>query len=555
MDGEGLDPYLADWQKRAAVAEQLGVRAVAGKTFQQKLAERAIKKTASTRGFKKAGTVAVYGMEKIPLHQYRFMPTALIDRIHTDGYYVSDTRDQAKLASVVTDADSEGIGLCNPVGPGLYKVYMSDGSFRECFLLEKCNPRYPEETGYYVLDKETKHGRSCDVRELWVAGPSSDPKWLAKIPASNATIKDSAEHRWDRHDGVDSLLITPAGIAWQSDFLEADDHAYFDEAQECPVHCTSSSVLGFRRMCDPGDDRYRDGIPVICHKDTILRRYKQPSGGDRLQFGTRQLWLARLMEHTVPISIQKVQRAFSEYAIDDELPEVKSAALESLMSGHHLAQETAEQLLKEADAAFPRNIRRYREKLAFSGPMPLDKYSVTWPKKEMGTDGVTGLSVEQELETEEPVEALRATKVPDERMTWPGMPDAETNSSMGTPVPNAGDLSLASQAAQSGQKDFVSSQMLLSLLREIDHDDIIPKYVNTFEKACDTLGRLYMQLLWRTDAFEERFGKTQLKEFKEMLVNLFQQMGDFICYLRQRDIRPAPVLSLGATNINEEQSA
>ena len=553
MDGEGLDPYLADWQKRAAVAEQLGVHTSAGKTLQQKLAERVAGKTASPKSFTKEGTVAVYEMEKIPLHQFRFMPTALIDRIHRDGYYVSDTRDQAKLASVVTDADSEGIGLCNPVGPGLYKVSMSDGTFREYFLFQKCNPRYPEETGYYVLDKETKHGRFCDGKEIWVAGPSHDPKWLQKIPASNAKIKESADHQWERHDGVDSLLITPAGIAWESNFLAAGDHAYYDETQECPVHCTSSSVLGFRRMCDPGEDRYKEGIPVVCHKDTILRRYKQSRGGDRLQFGTRQLWLARLMEHTVPVSIQKVQRAFSEYAIDDELPEAKSAALESLMTRHHLAWETAEKLLKEADAVFPRTVRRYREKLAFSGPMPLDKFSVTWPKKETGTDGVTGLSVEQDLETEEPVEALRATKVPDERMTWPGMPDAETNSSMGTPAPNAGDLSLASQAAQSGQKDFVSSQMLLSLLREIDNDDLIPKYVNTFEKACDTLGRLYMQLLWRTDAFEERFGKTQLKEFKEMLVNLFGQMGDFICYLRQRDIRPAPVLSLGATNISEEQ--
>jgi hypothetical protein len=554
MDGESLEPYLSDWQKRAAVAERLGVRATRPKTLQQKLAERTPKKTASVKqNYVKEGKVAVYEIEKIPAHQFRFMPTELIDRIHRDGYYVTDTHDQAKLASVVIDANSEDIGLCNPVGPGLYKVYMSDGTFRECFLFEKCNPRYPEETGYFVLDKETRHGRFCDVKEIWVAGPSSDPKWQEKIPASNARIKESADHSWERHDGVWSLLITPAGIAWESNFLEAGEHAYYDESQESPVHCTSSSILGFRRMCEPGEDRYREGIPVICHKDTILRRYKQPRGEDRLQFGTRQLWLARLMENTVPVSIQKVQRAFSEYAIDDEMPEAKSAALESLMARHHLSLETAEMLLKEADTAFPRNILRYREKVAFSGPVPLDKFSVTWPKKETGTDGVTGLSVEQDLETEEPVEALRATKIPDERMMWPGMPDAETNSSMNTPVPNANDMSLASQAAQAGQKDFVSSQMLLSLLREIDNDDIIPKYVNTFEKACDTLGRLYMQLLWRTDTFEERFGKTQLKEFKEMLVSLFQQMGDFICYLRQRDIRPAPVLSLGATNISEEQ--
>ena len=259
------------------------------------------------------------------------------------------------------------------------------------------------------------------------------------------------------------------------------------------------------------------------------------------------------MEGTLPVYVRKSHRALSEYAIDDEVPKSKSAALETLMVKHHISQDTAEALLQEADAAFPRSVSRLREKVAFSGLMPRDKYSVTFPEKDRSSDGVTGLPMEQQLETEEPVEALRATKVPDDRMLWPGTPDAWTNSSGTPPEPNTGDMSIASQAAQAGQKDFVSSQMLLSLLREIDNDNIIPKYITTFEKACDMLGRLYMQLFWRTDAFEERFGKTQLKEFKEMLINLFQQMGDFICYLRQRDIRPAPVLSLGATTINEEE--
>jgi hypothetical protein len=86
--------------------------------------------------------------------------------------------------------------------------------------------------------------------------------------------------------------------------------------------------------------------------------------------------------------------------------------------------------------------------------------------------------------------------------------------------------------------------MLMSLLREVDDDGIITKYITVFEKACDALGRLYMQVLWRVDAFEERFGEIQLKEFKEMLLELFQRLGDFICYLRQRDVRPESRLAL-----------
>jgi hypothetical protein len=549
MDGASLDPFLNDWQKRAAVARQLGVVASAPKSLQQKLQDRFPQKTAAIR---KEGTVAVYGVDRIPAHQFRFMPTALIDRIHQDGYYVADARDQTKLASIVIDANSENIGLCNPVGPGRSKVYMADGTFQECFLFQEDRPGRSIDPRFIVVNKKTGCARTFPTREIWVSGPSSDPKWIDKIPESTAELRTGKDYDlWDRHRNVLSLLITPAGIAWVGKFVENGD-TFYEEDDGTTVNCTSHSLHGFKPMCAPGEDRYGcevnpQSIPVICHQGTILRRYKDPdrwhrgqSDDEIMQLGTRQLWMARLMENTTPIRVRKVERAFSEYAIDDEMPKVKSAALETLMVKHNLSLGNADALIKEADIAFPRNITRYREKTAFSGEMPRDKYSVTFPQKETTTDGVTGLQIEQDLQTEEQVEALRATKVPDERMTWPGMPDAETNQSMGSPpAPNASDINLASQAAQSGQKDFVSSQMLLSLLREIDNDDIIPKYINTFEKSCDMLGRLYMQLLWRTDAFEERFGKTQLKEFKEMLVNLFQQMGDFICYLRQRDIRPA----------------
>jgi hypothetical protein len=127
---------------------------------------------------------------------------------------------------------------------------------------------------------------------------------------------------------------------------------------------------------------------------------------------------------------------------------------------------------------------------------------------------------------------------------------AKMDGGLMAPEPNTRDMELANQASQMGRQEFVSSQMLMSLLREVDSEDLIHKYVSVIEKAMDAYARLRMQLLWRTDTFEERFGKSQLTEFDEMLVNLFQQTGDFVCYLRQRDVRPAPVLSLGSSSID-----
>lgn len=552
-DGEGTEAYRRDWEKRAELADRLGVRASAPKSLAQRLTDRIPKQNPAV----KVASVSVRDVESIPDHRFRFMSTALVDRIHRDGYYVTDTRDRSKLAAIIDDQNDRG--LSNPVGPGLYKVFMADGTFRDCFVLYRDDPTQSDEqdSHWIVLDKETKKNRTVELTEIWTTSRDPDSDWPAKLPAGNGSLNEKADYEYERHEGITSYLITPAGHAWEGRFLEEGDGAFFEEGSEVPVSLSSHSLKGFRTLVSNGSDDYSRSSrsPVIAPKDTILRRYQDDRGSGRpLTLGSRQLWTAMLMEGTLPVTVQKQQRAFAEYAIDGRSPRVKSAALETLMVAHHLSRETAEHLLREADTAYPRGITRLREKVAFSGKVPDDKLSVTFPRKERGMHEITGLEIEQDLDTAEPVESLRATKIPDEREMWPGLPDSETNSSGGPPAPNQSDMNLAAQAARSGQKDFVNTQMLMSLLREIDSDIDISKYATTLEKACDTVARLYMQLLWRIDAFEERFGRTQLKEFREMLVSLFQQLGDFICYLRQRDIRPSPVLSLGATNINEEQS-
>jgi hypothetical protein len=544
LGDEGLAPYKTAWEKQANLAKQLGIRVSAPKTLSERLMDRLPKKTATV----KDAHVSVLEVDRIPEHQFRFMSTALIDRIHRDGYYVTDTRDQTKLASVTGNNNDRG--LANPVGPGLYKVFMADGTFRDCFVLYRYHPMTPseEDARWLVLDKETTKTCHANLSDIWTASRSDDTNWFDKLPAGNAHVHENGDGEYERHKGITSYLMTPSGYVWEGRLLEEGDGSFYDEYDSVPISLTSNTLKEFREI---GSGDGRRPTLIIGPKDAILRRYKSEESGHRLALGCRSLWTTMLIEGALPITVRKQQKAFAEYAIDNEELRPKSAALERLMVKHELSRETAEMLLKEADLAGPRGITRIREKTAFSGPVPQDRFAVTFPKKDRGLHGVTGLDIEQDLDTAEPIEALRPTKIPDDREMWPGLLDSETNTSGGPPTPNQYDMDLAAQASRSGQKDFVSSQMLLSLLREIDNDDIIAKYVNTFEKACDTLGRLYMQVLWRTDAFEERFGRTQLKEFKEMLVALFLQMGDFICYLRQRDIRPSPVLSLGSTNIEE----
>jgi hypothetical protein len=566
LDGRGITDHLAVWEKKAEVAKRLGVRAVAKPSLQDYLLSQNVKKAEVPKREK----VAVYLPEQIPLHQYRMLPATVIDKIHRDGYYVVDTRDQTKLASVSPGGDG---GICNPVHPGLYHVFMSDGTFKKCFVLDKFNTycystggidhsQNPQGGEYIVLCPETKKTILVDRANIWVLERNPDDKWFEKLPESNAELHKKTDkpqgglccvpRSWDcydRHHNIASFLITPSGVAYSARIEEDGKHTYYDYDADCPINLFSDSISGFKAVRD------RDGHlkHIIGTKKAVLRRYKADDEVNCPRLGSRTLYMSLLCEGTISFRTQKYPGAFNQYIIDNKEAKSKTAALEYLMTEHYLSQKAAEAVLTEADNRYPNIVVQMREKTAFMGEVPRDKISVIFPNKENGVHDVTGMEVEEELNTEEPVEQLRATREPTEEDTWPGLLSAETDQLNSAPAPNSQDIQLASQAAQAGQKDFVSSQMLMSLLREIDDDGIINKYIVTFEKACDTLGRLYMQVLWRTDAFEDRFGRSQLKEFREMLVSLFQQMGDFICYLRQRDIRPSPVLTLDSADadVNE----
>jgi hypothetical protein len=398
-------------------------------------------------------------------------------------------------------------------------------------------------TQYIVVAPDgTMVGDYVSISDIWVSQRDSSGDVLDNLPAS--------------YDGDESYsnkycLIAPNGEVYTS-YNEIDEIKpnVYSNGHGSTFHCFKDGKGGFVPLDIEGD---RFGGNETHHysgpKTVAVREY---AGHSKYDLGTRSYWLALVMEGTIPVTVRKDNHAFGQYAIDDTIKDTKEASLELLMVKHKLNQPTAEMILKKADAACPYAVTVRRVKEAFSGQMAQDRLSVEFPEKERGWHDTTGMEVERNMEVEQPVDELEATHVPDEEEMYPGLLSPDTDRiGQKKPEPNSHDVQAAAEASQKGQKDFVSTRMLMSLLRELDNEDLIGKYITIFEKACDTLGRLYMQILWRTDAFEERFGKTQLKEFKEMVVGLFQDLGDFICYLRQRDIRPSPVLSLSASDISE----
>jgi hypothetical protein len=551
----GVLPYETEWQKRAEFSKQLQVTAKAPPTLSEYL-DSLKPKQADAPEFTK---VAVYKIDEIAEHQFMYMPEETVSRIYKCGYYVADMRTE-KLAEVVeTNGESD---IANPSEPGLYDVFMADGTFKEAYILRRSDLEGKDERWLIYFTEGDKLYNIDKLQEVWVTSTHSKPDWFNKLEKVGRKAKgDHADSdALARHGHPEDLIVVPTGDVVTGEFeTEGDSFVRYDCGDRLILLRTGNSQHGFRLLSSgqPSDHRWRGTshtitIPKDSYRLRVVRQYREAN------LGSRAYWFELIRSGTVPVKIQKLNRESENYLVDDITHQDKSAALEALMIGHCLDQATAEMLLKEASNIYPRTLNRLRTKTAFSGRLPQDDFSVNFPDKPVSSHGITGVPVEQQIEIEEPIDALRPEGDLDTlyKETYPGAlpPDEESFSHENSvpPEPNQSDIQSASQAAANGQKDFVSSRMLMSLLRELDDDSLIYKYITIFEKACDTLGRLYMQLLWRTDAFEERFGRTQLKEFREMIVNLFRDMGDFICYLRERDVRPAPVLSLGATDIETE---
>jgi hypothetical protein len=564
----GVISYAREWEKRASVAKQLGVRASRPESVSGFL-NKQIKRASIKPAVVDNGSVSVYRMDQIPEHQYRFMPEATLSQIYKYGYYVADTRRNIKYAAVVK-ADSNV--LRNPTEPGLYSVFMLDGTFVPCYVFRRVvftsfDDEGDRELQWCLFCAKTRKLMEVDISQVWTQDLVPEKDWFSKLEAiaTDGNKSDKRDGDRDANEGdwdANSMLITRTG-ACACKVMAARGDNYMLRANGAVIHlfCTGKSNGGFNELTAPTrpSTSYQGLVRVFTAPKDMLRvrnvdRCYSDSRGGSCELGTRMQWFEMLRTGTVPVRAAKLDG--NRYAIDSYPAREKEAALEILMRDHDLDQATAEMLLKEADAAYPGMINRLRVKTAATGGrVSTDPYSVEFPEKPQGSHPITGIPVEESIEVEQPIDELRPASEYDEDEFYSGVlePDEGNVARGGTPPqPNQRDMQLAAEASSAGQKDFVSSRMLMSLLRELDNDALIYKYITVFEKACDTLGRLYMQLLWRTDAFEERFGRTQLKEFREMVVNLFQDMGDFICYLRERDVRPAPVLSLSATDIESE---
>lgn len=208
----------------------------------------------------------------------------------------------------------------------------------------------------------------------------------------------------------------------------------------------------------------------------------------------------------------------------------KKAALIHLVRDHGLREDQARHMLKEAAAEIVHNRAvTFLVKYAYGyGGYDLrgGPGAPAFPQPEMGVEQMGPNAVPSIYPQEEyqPVDGMSS------QQTDPSVYDP-----FYTPDPKA--MQQAQQASASGQKEVFDTSMIAGMLKAVRQTSIVDRYLGDLMKAVDKLGRLILMFHWHNEDFEDRYGKQDLPELEDGLVNNFEGLGDLTLFLKKKTVK------------------
>jgi hypothetical protein len=111
-----------------------------------------------------------------------------------------------------------------------------------------------------------------------------------------------------------------------------------------------------------------------------------------------------------------------------------------------------------------------------------------------------------------------------------------------SPIIDQNTLRSAVSAGQSGQKEVMDTSVLGMLVKAVDVDALVDKYLKDLVIGADRIGRLLFLYYWHYDKFKERYGEQEMQELEDSLKNTFKATGDVILFLKKKTIEPDKAL-------------
>ena len=453
-----------------------------------------------------------------------------------DGYLIKDLRDEKSQAYRVTSQ----LQLENPGHNGLYELLLKPNTFERCLVLVGPYSFHGRESIATVVKAEGEHATgNYKVHELFHgarAEAEAFRDWFDKLPETTPEVGSTYVFVTPLGTGTVPMRITRTlDSPGKGTGYVVYDNSYTDGARLRPGKLPESDVR--RERNDGSDDvlyfevneghKIRLGNNRTMYVPKSCKAIKVSEDSRLVQPGNQVEFQLELLKKT---STLRVKVAGRTCWIGTKNFSYRDGVLE-LMKQHGFDEPTSKQILKEAEAA---GGCEFRVKYANTdGMYPLQRSAPNAPSipdpyitqdTMFGTNAPLMPHQEQALA----VPDLRATLT--DRSIYRSSPDFDTPSA----------LRIALQAAQTGQKEVFDTSALGGLLKTMKQDTLVDRYLGGLMKGMDNLGRIYFQMLWHREQFEERYGKDDLPELEDSVRNAFEATGDVALYLRQRTVTPFP---------------
>ena len=99
---------------------------------------------------------------------------------------------------------------------------------------------------------------------------------------------------------------------------------------------------------------------------------------------------------------------------------------------------------------------------------------------------------------------------------------------------------LASTAGKTNQREVFDPGLIGSLIKVVDSDSLVDKYIGDLMLALDRIGRILFLYYQHNDHFREQYGEEDQTELEDSLRNIFKSLGELVLFLKRRSVKSDP---------------
>jgi hypothetical protein len=101
--------------------------------------------------------------------------------------------------------------------------------------------------------------------------------------------------------------------------------------------------------------------------------------------------------------------------------------------------------------------------------------------------------------------------------------------------PDPRDLKVIHEAARSGRRQIFETAALAALLKQTPMSAVVDRPLPKMLQEVTALGNKLIHSYWNVDAWNGRYGDTQVPQIRDRIRGLFEELGDLFLTLRETD--------------------